>query len=56
MSGIPVSSGISMGILFDIHVFDKLREQSFLILGTGVEDFWQGYETFFHHFVGIPKF
>ena len=23
----------------------KLRERSFLILGTGAEDFWQGYET-----------
>ena len=35
---------------------DFVRERSFLILGTGAEDFWQGYETFFHYFVGVQKF
>ena len=34
----------------------SLREQSFLILGTGEEDFWPGYETFFHYFVGVRKY
>ena len=29
-----------------------LRERSFLILGTGAEDFSQGYETFLYYFVG----
>ena len=24
----------------------KVRERSFLIIGTGTDDFWQGYETF----------
>ena len=33
-----------------------LREQSFLILGNGAEDFRQGYETFLHHFVGVQNF
>ena len=30
-------------------------ERSFLILGTGAEDFWQGYETFSHCFAGMRK-
>ena len=33
-----------------------IREQSFLILGTRVEDFRQGYETFFHHFTEVRNF
>ena len=33
-----------------------LRERSFLIIGTGAEDFRQGYGTFFHYFLGIRKF
>ena len=33
-----------------------VRVRSFLILGTGAEDFWQGYETFFHNFVGVRKY
>ena len=33
-----------------------VREQSFLIPDTRAEDFWQGYETFFNHFVGVRKF
>ena len=36
--------------------FISLREQSFLILSTGAEDFSQGYETFLHYFVGVRKF
>ena len=32
-----------------------IRERSFLILGTGAEDFWQGYETFSHYFVGCKN-
>ena len=34
----------------------SIKEQSFLILVTRVEDFWQGYETFFHHFMGVRNF
>ena len=33
-----------------------LREWSFLILGTGADDFLQGYETFCHHLAGALKF
>ena len=33
-----------------------VRERSFSILGTGAEDFLQGYETFLHYFVGVRKF
>ena len=36
--------------------FLALRERSFLILGTGAEDFWQGYETFSHYFVGVREY
>ena len=43
-------------IRFLNFIFVNLREQSFLIPGTRAEDFWQGYETFFHHFVWVRKF
>ena len=33
-----------------------LREWSFLILGTGADEFLQGYETFCHHLAGALKF
>ena len=33
-----------------------LREWSFSTLGTGADDFWQGYETFSHHSVGVSNF
>ena len=36
--------------------FTKLREQSFLILGTRAENYRQEYETFFHHFMGVRNF
>ena len=32
-----------------------VKEWSFLTLGTGAEDFWQGYETFCHHSMGGMK-
>ena len=32
-----------------------VKEQSLLIQGTEAEDFWQGYETFFHKFVALRK-
>ena len=31
----------------------ETREWSFLTLGTGADDFWQGYETFSYHSVGV---
>ena len=31
----------------------NVRERSFIILGTGADDFWQGYETFCYHSVGV---
>ena len=39
-----------------LHEINKIRERSFLILGTGAEDFSQGYETFLHYFAGVRKF
>ena len=33
-----------------------LRKRQFLILGTGVEDFWRGYETLINYFVVVRKF
>ena len=33
-----------------------IRERPFLILGTGAEDFWQGYENSSHYFVGLRKY
>ena len=34
---------------------ELLRGQSFLLMGTRAEDFWQGYETIFDYFVGVRK-
>ena len=37
---------LAMSFPLECVKYNCLREQSFLILGTGAEDFWQGYETF----------
>ena len=41
---------------FQATAFLASRERSFLILGTGAEDFSQRYETFLHYFAGVRKF
>ena len=39
-------------LLFLLLKLLHFRAQSFLILGTGTEDLWQGYESFFHCLCG----
>ena len=42
-------------LLFSMKAFRILRELSFLKLGTGVEEFLEGYQIFWRRFLGVSN-
>ena len=43
------------GITTTVSELPMARDQSFSIVGTGAEDFWQGYENFKSNFMGYKN-
>ena len=54
----PVKGLMTLASHYHVKSENLLRNKGAAIfskLGSGAEDFWQGYETFSHYFVGVRE-